>query len=128
MLLETARKHMDDRLRIWHLDVCTVGSSEVLMEVERVDFWIASGSTLCGQVGDARFAEQTLRAMALSLKAGGHMIITGFTNNFLTPRMVCIRIMFRQIPILVSSQIQITLAGLKVVRASVPSAEADGLG
>jgi hypothetical protein len=91
------------------LDVSSVkGLEAVAALTPSVDLWIASGSVLCGQVGSFGAAQPTLDAMAASLSPGGVIIITGFTQSFLHPRMI-------------------QACGLEVVRASVPSGEAGGL-
>ena len=74
----------------------------------RPHLWIASGSTLNGQVGSPQMAEPTLQGVARSLRPGGHAIITGFTTSFLTPAMI-------------------ESAGLRVLRASLPAQAAGGL-
>ena len=75
----------------------------------RPHVWVASGSTLNGQVGTAGMAAPTLARMAAALRPGGFVLVTGFSGCHLTPR-------------------AIAAAGLRVRRASLPSAQADGLG
>ena len=89
-LLKAAMSIDDSRLVPIQLDVCKLTAKESLMECHSVDIWIASGSTLCGQVGDPRFAEQTIQAIAETLVPNGKLVLTGFTNNYLTPTMVSV--------------------------------------
>ena len=111
MLVRTAAEKMgsDERATISCVDVCSErGQEEIAAVSPQPDVWIASGSTLNGQVGPASMAAQTLASMASTLRPGGCAIITGFSNCHLTPR-------------------AITASGLRVLRASVPSVQADGL-
>eukprot|EP00946_MAST-07B_sp_MAST-7B-sp1_P002571 g2571.t1 len=91
------------------IDACSCeGLSTISTLDPKVDVWIASGSVLCGQVGDWHNAAATLRAMVASLKHGGFMVITGFTQSFLHPRLL------QQL-------------NLRVVQGSLPSNEAGDL-
>ena len=70
------------------IDACSCEGIAAISNLESLDLWIASGSTLCGQVGEWHNSEETISAMATSLKNGGFMIITGFTQSFLHPRLL----------------------------------------
>ena len=65
------------------------GSAGGLVD-ERVDVIVASGSTLCGQVGRRREALATLHLLASALAPGGEgrAVVTGFTTSFLTPALL----------------------------------------
>ena len=91
------------------VDTATAKGQEVLEYVRpRPHIWVASGSTLCGQVGSPAMAEPTLNCLATSLRPGGVMVITGFTISFLTPTLI-------------------HNAGLMVEHASLPSSQVEGL-
>ena len=91
------------------IDACSCEGIAAISNLDpRVDVWVASGSVLCGQVGDWYNSEATLSAMAASLKRGGFMIITGFTQSFLHPVLL--------------HKLQ-----LRVLQGSLPSNEAGGL-
>ena len=72
------------------------------------DIWIASGSVLCYQVGSSDAAPVVLAAMVASLAPEGVMIVTGYTQSRLEPKLL-------------------DTCGLEIVEASVPSLEAGGL-
>ena len=100
----------DARAAIVRLDVCSAaGQAAIGAASPRPHVWVASGSTLNGQVGAAGMAAPTLARMAAALRPGGFVLVTGFSGCHLTPR-------------------AIAAAGLRVRRASLPSAQADGLG
>ena len=111
------RKYVLDsnaRVKLKHInvDVCSPsGESTISNELAGLNpnLWIASGSVLCGQVGDFPMAETVLKKMASTLDHdNGYIIITGFTQSFLNP-------------------IMIDNAGLEVLHGSLPSVEAGGL-
>ena len=65
------------------------------------DLWIASGSVLCAHVGARDACGATLAQLSAALADGGHVVVTGFTTTWLTPRLL-------------------RDAGLRAVRGSVP--------
>ena len=65
------------------------------------DLWIASGSVLCAHVGARDACGATLARLRGALADGGHVVVTGFTTTWLTPRLL-------------------RDAGLRAVRGSVP--------
>lgn len=98
-----------DRARLLTVDTALDAGQELIGSLDPPpDLWIASGSTLCGQVGSAAMAEPTLLRMALALRPGGFMVITGFTTTFFTPSLFA-------------------KARLTVHHSSIPSAETSGL-
>lgn len=111
-LVEAAHTKLDAdaRASIVRVDV-TAEEGQALLAADTPSLahvWLASGSTLNGQVGPAHFAAPTLRSMAASLAPDGRVVVAGFSRCHLTPR-------------------AIRRAGLRVLRASVPSSAADGL-
>lgn len=111
-LVEAAHTKLDGdaRASIVRVDV-TAEEGQALLATDTPSLahvWLASGSTLNGQVGPAHFAAPTLRSMAASLAPGGRIVVAGFSRCHLTPH-------------------AIRRAGLRVLRASVPSSAADGL-
>jgi hypothetical protein len=91
------------------IDVCTVDGLETIAEMDpKVNLWIAAGSVLCGQVGSEEMAQPVLAAMSSSLDQNGYALITGFTQSFLTPSLLA-------------------SVGLRVMHASIPSSETNGL-
>merc|ERR1712232_440445 len=89
-------------LRSVVVDVCSSEGQAVMRDVGPIDLWIASGSVLCGQVGSPQHARSVLGTLASTLAQGGHIVVTGFTQSFLTPQLM-------------------RTCGLDVIRASVPS-------
>ena len=100
------------KLKHINVDVCSQsGESIISNELTGLspNLWIASGSVLCGQVGDFPMAETVLKKMASTLDHdNGYIIVTGFTQSFLNP-------------------VMIDNAGLEVLHGSLPSVEAGGL-
>eukprot|EP00943_MAST-04B_sp_MAST-4B-sp1_P003421 g3421.t1 len=91
-----------------NIDVCSEEGEKLISNASATDIWIASGSVLCGQVGTMPNASSTLNAMVNSLGTAGFLIITGFTQSFLTPKMIY-------------------EAGCEVVHGSLPTIETAGL-
>jgi ubiquinone/menaquinone biosynthesis C-methylase UbiE len=112
VLLKNAKGKLSkwgEKSKLINVDTAADDGQELIGTLEPPpDFWIASGSTLCGQVGSAAMAEPTLLQMSRVLKPGGFMVITGFTTTFFTPSLLA-------------------KANLKVHHASMPSVEASGL-
>mmetsp|Transcript_34644 Transcript_34644/g.78319 ORF Transcript_34644/g.78319 Transcript_34644/m.78319 type:complete len:442 (-) Transcript_34644:156-1481(-) len=111
-LLAVATKRLGEfgeLTQVHQVDTARLEGQELMGSLEpRPHLWVASGSTLCGQVGSPGMAEPTLERMAQVLLPGGFMVITGFTTSFLTPA-------------------TLHRAGLTVLRGSLPSCLADGL-
>ena len=98
-----------------NMDVCSEEGEHMLRSLDsHPNVWIASGSVLNGQVGNYYMAASMLGGMAASLhsnrkyNAGAILVVTGYTQTFLTPQML------RE-------------SGLKIVQGSLPSSEANGL-
>lgn len=98
-------KEYQEKIKHHNIDVCSNQGEVVLSQLKpEVNIWLASGSVLCGQVGSFTMAESVLLSLTKSLKYGGHILITGFTQSFLHPALI-------------------EKSGLRVVQASVPSTE-----
>jgi hypothetical protein len=107
--VNSERQEATDSVDVLQIDVLTLAGQEALQRMQPLpDVWIASGSTLNGQVGSPTMAEPTLRAMASQLSIGGFLIVTGFTVSFLNPALIA-------------------LCGLQVVEASIPGIEEVGM-
>ena len=110
-LVETANERFSKDATTRHL-VLDIESPEGIHFIESAgpfDMWIASGSVLCNQVGSSDMAPLVLSAMASSLTTGGIMIITGYTQSRLQPKLIA-------------------SCGLEILGGStVPSLEAGGL-
>jgi hypothetical protein len=91
-----------------NIDVCSQEGEKLISNANATDIWIASGSVLCGQVGTMPNASSILNSMTNSLVTAGFLIITGFTQSFLTPKMIY-------------------EAGCEVVHGSLPTIESAGL-
>ena len=101
------KKYCD--IRFINVDVYDEKGEESLITLEtKPNVWVASGSVLCGQVGNHEMAESTLRGMSESLDTNGIIVITGYTQTFLTPQIL-------------------DRIGFKIIRGSLPSREAGGL-
>ena len=101
------KKYCD--IRFINVDVYDEKGEESLITLEtKPNVWVASGSVLCGQVGNHEMAESTLRGMSESLTTNGIIVITGYTQTFLTPQIL-------------------DRIGFKIIRGSLPSREAGGL-
>ena len=101
------KKYCD--IRFINVDVYDEKGEESLITLEtKPNVWVASGSVLCGQVGNHEMAESTLRGMSESLATNGIIVITGYTQTFLTPQIL-------------------DRIGFKIIRGSLPSREAGGL-
>ena len=101
------KKYCD--IRFINVDVYDEKGEESLITLEtKPNVWVASGSVLCGQVGNHEMAESTLRGMSESLVTNGIIVITGYTQTFLTPQIL-------------------DRIGFKIIRGSLPSREAGGL-
>ena len=101
------KKYCD--IRFINVDVYDEKGEESLITLEtKPNVWVASGSVLCGQVGNHEMAESTLRGMSESLANNGIIVITGYTQTFLTPQIL-------------------DRIGFKIIRGSLPSREAGGL-
>ena len=91
-----------------NIDVCSQACENAIENAITTDIWIAAGSVLCGQVGTMPNTSSMLNTMSNSIGATGFLVITGYTQSFLSPKMI-------------------DEAGLEVVHGSVPTVETAGI-
>ena len=91
-----------------NIDVCSQACENAIENAITTDIWIAAGSVLCGQVGTMPNASSMLNTMSNSIGATGFLVITGYTQSFLSPKMI-------------------DDAGLEVAHGSVPTVETAGI-
>ena len=101
--------------RIQHVTVDVCGEDGDVMISQQLaacdappNIWIASGSVLNGQVGSHATAESVLLRMVDSMSGDGRVVITGYTQTWLTPQIL-------------------RRCGLRVLRGSIPCNESNGL-
>ena len=84
---KTAAAAATAAVRAVRVDACEPGAIADALGGLAPDVFVASGSVLCGQVGSPSMARPVLEAMVEATKPGGRLLITGFTQSFLRPRL-----------------------------------------